>query len=75
MEYIIYRCKICGKKFKLSAADVKHSEEEYRYITCPFDGRHKKIGVIGTEDTYGDIKECMGHSSYKREKGSLKQKR
>lgn len=71
MEYIIYRCKICGCSFILPIDEVKHNEDKGNYLTCPFRG-HKDIMVTGA---YDSIKECMQHTSYKREKGSLKQKR
>ncbi len=71
--YIIYRCKICNKHFILMANEVKHSEEESRYITCPYFGKHKDIRVIGIISRYGEINKCMEHDNYKRVKGSIKQ--
>ena len=72
--YIIYRCKICGKVFLLLTNDVKHSERESKYLTCPYDGRHSKLSVVGRIDKYGEIKGCMDHDSYKREGKRIKQR-
>lgn len=69
-EYIVYKCKKCGKHTILLGEEVTHSENESKYITCGHDGRHKRLIVTGA---YDSIKECMQHSSYKRGKGSIKQ--
>ena len=45
-EYIVYRCKICECSFAVERSYIKHAEQEYRYLTCPLDGRHNKINVI-----------------------------
>lgn len=68
-EYIIYRCKTCGCSFILLAEETKYNESKGNYLSCPFKG-HKDIVVTGA---YDSIKECMGHGSYRREKGSIKQ--
>lgn len=68
--YIAYRCKICAKTFILLTSEVKHSEEESRYITCPYNGKHKNITVCSR---YSDLKECMNHAVYVREGGRMKQ--
>jgi DNA-directed RNA polymerase subunit RPC12/RpoP len=70
-EYIIYRCNVCGNYFILLRSQVKYSERESKYITCPYHGKHKDIRVCGT---YDSIKECMMHDSYRRERGRLKQR-
>lgn len=70
-RYIIYKCLSCNKHFILFTNEVKHTEEESRYIACPFHGSHRNICVVGK---YENIKECMEHDSYKREKGRIKQK-
>lgn len=69
--YIIYKCLTCNKHFVLFSNEVKHTEEESRYITCPYYGKHKNIVVVGS---YESIKECMEHDSYKRVRGRIKQK-
>lgn len=71
--YIIYRCKICNKTFKLLMTDVDHSIKEGKYLTCPYNGKHSRINVIGIEDKYGQVKQCMDNSVYVREKGRIRQ--
>lgn len=44
--YIVYRCRTCGCKFAIESNYIKHAEDEYRYISCPMDGRHHSINVI-----------------------------
>lgn len=70
MELVEYKCKICNKHFFLIDEEVEHSEQEDRYITCPFDGRHNKITVCGK---YDSLKECMEKQEvFKRVKGRMK---
>lgn len=69
-DYIVYKCLNCNRSFILLASEVKHDENEDKYITCPFHGKHKKIIVTGA---YDSIKECMAERSYKRDKGKMKQ--
>lgn len=71
-EYIVYKCKICNKHTILLGEEVNHSENESKYITCGHDGRHKRLIVTGA---YDSLKECMNERSYRRDRGSLKQKR
>lgn len=71
-DYIVYKCNTCNKHFILFKNEVKHSEAESKYITCPFHGKHKSIIVCGA---YEDIKGCMSHDSFKKESGRVKQKR
>lgn len=66
--YIIYKCKICGKHFILMTNEIKYSEKESKYITCPYHGKHKNIIVVGK---YESIKECMQHDSYKKVEGRI----
>ncbi|WP_312906831.1 hypothetical protein [Tissierella praeacuta] len=68
-EYIVYRCKICGKSFILLSEEVKFNEKQGNYISCPFKG-HKNIVVTGA---YDSIKECMQERSYRRDRGKMKQ--
>lgn len=68
--YIVYKCKACRKHFILLVDEVRHNEEESKYITCPYFGRHKNIIVCGRFD---DLKEAMNHGAWKREKGSIRQ--
>ena len=69
-EYIVYKCKTCNKNFILHKTDVSHSERENRYITCPFNGKHKSIIVTGA---YDSIKEVMDNSVYLREGRRVRQ--
>ncbi|CAK7056186.1 hypothetical protein [Tissierella sp.] len=69
-EYIIYKCLVCNRSFILLGEEVKHDENESKYITCPYHGKHRKIIVTGAHDS---IKECMKERSYKRDKGKIKQ--
>ena len=69
--YIIYKCKICNRGFILFTNEVKHSEEESSFITCPYHGKHKNIIVVGK---YENIKECMDHDSFMRKGGRIKQR-
>ena len=69
--YIIYKCKICHKYFILMTNEIDYSEEESRYVTCPYHGKHKNIIVVGKHE---HIKECMDHASYARVSGRMKQK-
>ena len=69
--YIIYKCKICHKHFILMTNEVNHSEEETKYITCPYHGRHKNIIVVGKHE---GIKECMDHDSFRKVNGRIRRK-
>ena len=69
--YIVYRCLICGNHFVLMSNEVTHSEEESKFITCPYHGKHKQIIVV---HKYENIEECMGHDSYVKESGKVKQR-
>lgn len=68
-EYIIYRCKICGKSFILLSEEVRFNEKQGNYISCPFKG-HKNIVVTGA---YDSIKECMDSSVYVRDGRRMRQ--
>ena len=68
-DYIVYKCKVCHKYFILLTEEVRMTEEKGDHITCPHKG-HRDIIVTGA---YDSIKECMSHSSYKRDKGSMRQ--
>lgn len=65
-EYTSYKCISCNKTFILPTEEV----DKNKYLTCPHDGRHKKIIVTGA---YDSVKECMKERSYKRDKGKMKQ--
>lgn len=69
--YVIYKCKICGKHFILMTNEIKYSEEESKYITCPYHGKHKNIIVVGK---YEGIKECMKYDGFKRVNGRMQRR-
>lgn len=50
------KCCKCGKTFLVQEADFIENESLYRYITCPFDGRHNKLTVI---KKFNNIKQLM----------------
>lgn len=68
--YLVYKCKTCKRHFILLTEEVKFSEEESKYITCPFHGKHKDIIVCGR---YEDLKAAMDNHVYVREKGVMRQ--
>lgn len=68
--YIVYRCRDCRKHFILLTDEVKYSEKESRYITCPYHGRHNQIEVCGR---YDNLKECMDNHVYVREGRRMRQ--
>jgi len=68
--YILYKCKRCKKHFILLTEEVKFSEEESNYITCPYFGKHKDIIVCGK---FEDLKEVMDNSVYVREGRRMRQ--
>lgn len=69
-EYIVYKCKICGKHTILLGEEVTHSENESKYITCGHDGRHKRLIVTGA---YDSIKEVMDNHVYVKEGRRMRQ--
>lgn len=58
-EIIQYKCKECGKSFFLLEEELTYSEQEEKYITCPYYGKHKKIIVCGKYGSLKEIKETM----------------
>ena len=69
--YIVYKCQVCARHFILMTNDINHSEEESKYITCPYHGKHKNIVVVGK---YESVKECMEHDSYRRDNGRMRRR-
>ncbi|MGJ0848335.1 hypothetical protein ACR77J_16715 [Tissierella praeacuta] len=69
-EYIVYKCLNCNRSFILLASEVKYNENESKYITCPYHGKHRKIIVTGA---YDSIKECMDSSVYVRDGRRMRQ--
>ncbi|MEY8415315.1 hypothetical protein AAK964_03370 [Tissierella praeacuta] len=69
-EYIVYKCLNCNRSFILLASEVKYNENESKYITCPYHGKHRKIIVTGA---YDSVKECMDSSVYVRDGRRMRQ--
>lgn len=69
--YIAYKCKQCKRIFVLLADEVEANEKKGKYLTCPYHAAHRNIEEI---DKYDDLRDCMKHSSYKKEKGRVKQR-
>lgn len=68
--YIVYKCIKCRKHFILLTNEVKYSENESKYITCPYFGKHKDIIVCGR---YEDLKETMDNHVFVREGRRMRQ--
>ena len=69
--YIVYKCLKCNRIFILMTSDVTYSEEESKYLTCPYHGKHKDIVVVGKHE---NVKQCMKHDSYVKAKGIIIQR-
>lgn len=67
--YTSYICKVCRKEFILLTEEIQQVSKS-RYITCPYCNSKK----VEEENIADNLKECMGHSSYKRVNGALRQK-
>ena len=55
---IVYKCKICGCRFAIEKKYIHYQEGEDRYLSCPLDGRHRLLNVVGTEDIKKLMEEC-----------------
>jgi len=69
--YKSIKCKSCNGEFILLNEYVKRNSIRGKYETCPYCGSRKIKNVKETDD----FRECMEHSSYKREHGALRQVR
>lgn len=69
--YTGYSCKYCKKETILITEEVKKTLAYGKYISCSHCGCKNLILGKVTDD----LRECMGHSSYKREHGALRQVR
>ena len=67
---ILHRCNVCGKHFSLYENELTHSEEEGRYITCSYKGKHKNINVV---NKFQNAKECMNNRVYVKEGRRIRQ--
>ena len=68
--YTGLKCKTCKLEFILLSEDVK-AIPDGRYLACPY-CNSKRIIVIKANDS---LKECMGHSSYEKIHGVVRQVR
>ena len=69
--YKTCECKSCGGEFILLDEYVKRNLLKGKYESCPYCGS-RNIKQTNESDNF---KECMKHSSYKREHGALRQVR
>lgn len=68
---IIMECPICGNHTLLFSKQLQLAKDSGKYITCAYNGKHKKPRVVGK---YENINECMKHDSYTRVRGRVTQK-
>lgn len=68
-NYIAYKCIECETVFIIPSEFINHS---INYVSCPMHGKHRHIIVIGA---YDSVHECMSHSSFERDHGTIKQRR
>ena len=54
--YIVYKCCTCNKHFILLSNEVTYSEKESIYLTCSYNGKHKRICVVGR---YDNLLQCF----------------
>lgn len=69
--YNCYLCKKCGKEIILLSGDVSDTLKKGKYISCSHCGSRK----IEKQKSTNNLKECMGHSAYKRKHGAIRQVR
>lgn len=67
-DYIVYECCICKLVFIIPTEHLRIAEGKDRYLACNFG--HRQIKIL---NEYDSIKECMKHSSYKRDHRAIKQ--
>lgn len=57
---MVYKCRICGCRFAVEKEFIKKIHGGNTYLTCPADGRHSEINLVGTEDFKKIMEECKG---------------
>lgn len=67
--YISYKCKVCNKTTILLTDEVNNTIKSAKYIACSHCGSKRIVEEKSTDN----LKECMNHSSYKRQHGVLRQ--
>lgn len=68
--YTSYKCVSCRFEFVLLTEDVNKMAKD-RYLVCPY-CNSKKVIIEKESDS---LKECMGHSTYKKVHGAVRQVR
>lgn len=67
--YKVYKCIKCKNEMILLSDEIEQSINHGKYLSCAYcNCRHLK-----KEKESDSIRECMRHSSYKREHGALRQ--
>ncbi|EPY2286122.1 hypothetical protein ACXAT6_003381 [Clostridium sporogenes] len=66
--YTSYMCICCKKEFVLLTEELQNAKG---YLVCPYCSSRK----VKKEKITDSLKECMGHSSYKKIKGTIRQVR
>ncbi|EKO1913608.1 hypothetical protein PZQ55_002696 [Clostridium botulinum] len=66
--YTSYMCICCKKEFVLLTEELQNGNG---YLVCPYCSSRK----VKKEKITDNLKECMGHSSYKKIKGTIRQVR
>nr|WP_072904359.1 hypothetical protein [Hathewaya proteolytica] len=67
--YTNLKCKCCKKELILITEELLSIDPD-RYLVCPYCS-NRNIVVQGSTD---NLRECMGHSSYKKVHGAIRQK-
>lgn len=67
--YTTFKCKNCGRETILISGEVSSTLKYGNYLVCSHCSSEKLIKI----NEFDSFKECMSHSAYKREHGSLKQ--
>ena len=68
--YTSYKCIACRFEFVLLTEEVAKMSMD-RYLVCPY-CNSKKVIIENTNDS---LKKCMGHDTYKRINGAVRQVR
>lgn len=66
-EYESYKCKSCKKTFII----LKCEMSKEHYLKCP----HCSCKNLKKEKETDDLRECLNHSAYKKERGAFRQVR
>ena len=67
--YTSYKCMRCKKTIILISEEISSTLRAGKYISCS----HCGCGNLKKGKVTDNLKECMDHSSYKREHGAIRQ--